>query len=175
MKHAIFNRLALAPVALLLAGGMALSAQEAQPSFGAAVSLVNPMGTMADVVGPGFSVGAFYEMPFGSSYALRGTLEYAMFTAKEIGDIKSSMSHIGAIADALWYFGEARKGYGLAGLGYYSQTVTVEVGGSSRSTSDSGIGYNIGGGYWFSKNLGAEVKYISATDAWLQVSLRYRF
>jgi hypothetical protein len=203
----------LVPLALLLAAGANLPAEEApaaeapqarpapkpaqkaapkivapKPFFGLAGSLVNPMGDLADLVGMGFSVGAFYEMPFGPNFAGRGTVEYAMFGDKEEGvaglaTVTSSWNHVGVIADALYYFDErARSGYLLGGVGFYSQTAKVETKSSvaylndSWSESETNVGVDIGGGYWFSKNLGAEAKYTSAGDAdWLQLTVRWRF
>jgi hypothetical protein len=160
-----------------------------KPAFGLAGALVNPMGDLADVAAMGFSAGAFYEMPIPNlpNLAVRGTLEYAMFGAKEydavFSKVKSTWSHIAVVADGLYYFNPtARKGYVLGGLGFYSQTAKLEssgfmgYGASSESKSETNVGFGIGGGYWFGKSLGAEAKYSSAGDAdWLQISVRWRF
>jgi hypothetical protein len=217
MKSTIFNR--LAPLALLLAGGAALAAQDAPGvRYGAALSLVNPMGDLGGdemkdekalgLAGPGFSLGAFFEAPIVSGLSLRGTLEYAVFGGKDYEESGESypggpsysykwsysLSHVGVVVDALWYFDEARSFYAFAGLGAYYRPVDASYGDRSYAEAlEDGLGLNLGAGYWFTKNLGAELRYIMATGpdpeedyytgqkpdkpdtSWLQVSFKYRF
>jgi opacity protein-like surface antigen len=64
-------------------------------------------------------------------------------------------------------------------------SIESEGPGSSNSASGSGLGISAGLGYNFSRNLGAEAQYVTASGLdfdgykmdfnWMQVSFKYRF
>jgi hypothetical protein len=172
------NAIRIAPIALLLACGAALSAQSApKAQFGIAATLVNPMGETADIAGMGFGVGLFYETPFGQRLAVRGTAEYTTFGAYELGTVEFQLNQIGVVADALFHFDAKRSFYGLAGAGFYSKSLdaTSSTGAALASYEiDSGVSFGVGAGWKFHESFGVEAKYILGDKPWVQASVIWR-
>jgi len=150
--------------------------------FGGYLSFVMPNGDFADLIQSGFGLGGFFEVPFTANWAGVASLQYNAFGEKSFGLVKTSATTLGLNVDAHYYFeGKPTGFYALAGLGYNSvkTTATVEIpflGKAEESTSNSDVGFNIGAGYYFSRNLGAEARYSTCDDLkWIQASLKYRF
>jgi opacity protein-like surface antigen len=198
MKNATFNRLALAPLALLLAGGAsALQAQDSSMRFGAGLQLVNPMGESADTdttgklgdyAKMGFGLTLLGEMGLADRHALRGRAEYHSFGEKSEHGWKNNASAITVFADYIFRFESHDTGlYAFGGLGMVNGTIKSESYGYSESESGSGLGFSAGLGYNFSRNMGAEAQYVTASGLefgdndykidfnWIQVSFKYRF
>jgi hypothetical protein len=169
MKNAIFSGLPI--VALLLAGGVAASAQDdSKPSMGVHVQLVNPMGKTADIASMGFGVGAFYELPIVSGLSVRGSASYNIYGGYELdtwlGLYEYKLNQIGIVADAKWYFDKKRSIYALAGAGYYINSMDLTLGGTTLDSDDagSGLGIGVGAGWYFHENFGVEAKYVLTGD-----------
>ncbi|MDR2562108.1 MAG: porin family protein [Holophagales bacterium] len=174
------NLLRYAAIAVALASP-ALMAQS-EDRIGISGSFTMPMGSLKDVAGPGFSLGASYEMPLFEGFVQRGALEFTVFGTKSedlyyFGSVDYSVKAFSCHYDLNYYLGSSL--YALGGLSYHSYTVTVKAGGHSASTDpediDTKVGLNIGAGYNVTNNIGLEFKYIIAADPWVQLSARWRF
>jgi len=177
------NLLRYSAIAIALASP-ALVAQS-DPKFGISASVAMPMGSLSDVAGPGFSVGAFYEMPLFEGLVQNMSVQYTSFGTKktEISYIYSSysfdtsVSSFSAHYDLNYYLGPSL--YALAGLSYHSYSVTVKGGGISISSDigeiDTKAALNIGGGFNLTQSFGIEGKFVLAGDPFLQLSARLRF
>lgn len=180
MNKTILRRLAngLAPVALLLAGGAALQAQETGPrqTLGVAGSLVMPTGDLSEIASGGFAVGAFFELPFTKNISGSGSLQYSIFGGGEVGTVTYAIVELGVNADLQFYPNENGPLYFLGGVGFHSFAMGLSDG-STTDAADLGseFGFNVGGGYYFNRNFGVEARYVLCADPWLQLSLKWRF
>lgn len=155
------HHLALGLSALVLSG-VSLSAQEF--SFGGQVSVVLPAGPVSGkdwLDGkPGAGVGAHMLIGFQGGHAVVPRFDYIYFKKSESGlDRKVQMFQIGADYN---YFlgGRVNEGpYVGAGLGFGSAKFQLTgLGYSSSDTPYSAYGA-VEGGWMFTKNLGAELRY----------------
>jgi hypothetical protein len=161
----------------------------------------------------GFGISAFGEFGINDKMAIRGRVDYNVFGAGKIEESYSDDYDYGketvtlnadattVFADFIYSFNSHDKGpYAFAGLGFVNGKLTLEQkeewsydgdsGKRSRSQSESGgnLGYALGLGYNFTKNMGAELSYVTANDVikpkdwdkkfgftWMQASFKYRF
>ena len=156
-------------------------AQSADWSFGGQLSLSHPLGDLGDKdwlkaeageAPYGFGVGklgygigghAMYDLKGG--HAIVGRVDYTMFKRDETytGDgwnIKVKKLDIGA--DYNYYLsGRRNEGlYGLAGLGFSSGKYEWAYTDMGINKTKSAIYLALGGGYFFTKNFGAELRYV---------------
>jgi len=150
--------------------------------LGVSLGGVMPVGTFGDAVEMGFGLGGFWDMPFTRQLYGVATVQYNAFGEKEnaAGIVKTTATTIGGTYALNFYLEGARTGlYGLAGVGYYSCTAEVDskLLGKSYSHSGGEFGFEVGGGYYFDKNLAVEAKYFGGGDAWTwaQLSVKLRF
>jgi hypothetical protein len=133
-----------APLALLLAGGANLSAQDKPWRFGLTGAFALPTASDFDVtnagvsysgcLSSGFSIGANIEWELNRTNAIRAKAEYLTFAAKDslhsydyfydipnaTGTINCGLSGFAIGADYIYSFDSNDSGgYLLAGLGYY--------------------------------------------------------
>ncbi|MDR2696900.1 MAG: outer membrane beta-barrel protein [Holophagales bacterium] len=172
----------LVTLALLLAGGSALSSQgtpKPKPSFGLYVSGAKPMGDWADLVGFGFGAGGFWQTPFkAEKLSGRVSADYILYSGKDYFGITTKSNQMGASFDALYDL--SGQFYVFSGVGFYrtEETVTIKFldMSFSESSSDSDVGIGVGAGMKFVKQFGLEAKYLAINNASrLQVSLLWRF
>jgi opacity protein-like surface antigen len=195
--------LLLAPLALLLAGGApALQAQDSSLRWGAGLSIDNSVGKSGGF-GPRTKLGDFDRMGFGLSlfgekgladrHAVRGRLEYHIFGQDDKFSINfNKVSTLTVFADYVFRLDESGshdKGlYVFGGVGLVNGSVKGDWPNDSDKESGSNLGFSVGVGYNFSRNLGVETSYVEANDvvgeddwpekigfSWVQVSLKYRF
>jgi len=166
-----------------------LNATDSGLRFGGGLSVVNPIGGLADVSKLGFGLSAFGEMDLGSGTSLRGRLEYASFSKKEWHwTLKSSANSFVLMADWIFNFNTQDEGlYAFAGGGFLNNTVKVEFLGVSDTASEFVFGLSGGGGFNFTRNFGVEVIYTRAFGKtsstgeiagtgfdWVQASFKFR-
>ncbi len=161
-----------ATAALLAAVSTTASAQAAASGrFSVAGGVALPMGDLGDVADMGFGIGGSYAMMI-SKLNVRFDVDW---TRHGLSDIDGSISQLGGTVNAIFPF--ADKGvYGLAGLGFYNQTIDIDGFGSD---SEGDLAWNVGLG--FGKDRWAiEAKYRSimtedeATNS-LPVVFRWKF
>jgi len=162
----------------------------------------------------GFGLSAFSEYGLNDQMAIRGRVDYNVFgegkkertasggvySYKYTETLNASVATV--FADYIYSFGSHDNGlYAFAGLGLVNGKVemgekkeTTVVGGepetskSKVSESGSNLGYSVGLGYNFTKNMGVEASYVIANDVikptgslktygfdWVQASFKYRF
>jgi opacity protein-like surface antigen len=197
MKNTIFGRLALAPLALLLAGGAtALSAQDDSMRFGAGLQIVSPLGDsgngeahkVGDFAAMGFGITILGEIGLADRHALRGRVEYHIFGEKTRNEVNLNTTAMTVFADYIFRFDSHAKGiYAFGGVGVVNGSIKYSQGGQSETEEGGGLGFSVGLGYNFSRNLGAEASYVTASGVefgdrnwpidlnWIQLSFKYRF
>jgi len=187
-----------------------LAAQDDPIRFGAQLSFANPGGDLSskDMASAGFGIGLFAEKPFTDNFALRGRFDYLIFGKKTYYEasgtnwhdkVDSDVSKYGISVDGVWSFmGHETGPFAFVTLGFESikwelkatETWYGETDSASESENFSGLSYGVGFGYNFTRNFGAEVKYILGPEIkpknWdedssgfsnnhIQVSVSYRF
>ena len=156
----------------------ALPVLGAETSAGLELHLASPTGRFGDGAHldrkVGVGVGLQLPIDFGSGHLLRPKAEYLVFNRGGGGDRYKTDALILAV-DYDYFFTEPREGaYLLAGLGIHSTRRgaqrTVALVTTTSTDRATGLFYNFGLGYAFSRNVGLEVKYVG-----LDLSeLRYR-
>ncbi|MDR0498847.1 MAG: porin family protein, partial [Holophagales bacterium] len=148
-------------------------------------SFALPNGEFGNYAGSGFGVGGFWEKSFTGNFSGNASVQYLTFGEKDEGD--GTHKILGLNYDLHYYPGDGFSGfYGLAGLGYHSYANTWSSADGDVSESLTGLAINVGAGYYFTENLGAEVRLSTAKFGnsdydleertnWIQVSFRYRF
>jgi hypothetical protein len=200
LKTASSKIFPLCLVALLAAP---LTAQQSnRVKFGFQGSASFPLGDYGDTVGPGVGGTFFLEKGLGDiwddSMSIRGSLYYHIDGEKEekwdsyygTDSVKSSASSVGFLADLVFNIEYGYPGlYVFAGGGFNSTKLTLDYvdsyyGSSESDSTTSGFSYSLGAGYYFTKNLGAEIRYVAsskgkdedkATLSWVKASLTLRF
>jgi hypothetical protein len=155
------HHLALGLSALALSGG-SLSAQEC--NFGGQVSAAIPAGPLSSkdwVDGkPGAGIGVQAIIGFQGGHAIVPRFDYTYFKKSEAGvDRKVQMFQFGADYN---YFlsGKVNDGpYVGAGLGFGSAKFELSGLGSSASDTPTSPYTAVSGGWMFTKNMGAELRY----------------
>lgn len=155
------HHLALGLSALVLSGS-SLSAQEY--SFGGQVSAAIPAGPLSSkdwVDGkPGAGIGAHMVIGFQGGHAIVPRIDYTYFKKSEGGiDRKVQMVQLGADYN---YFlrGKVNEGpYLGAGLGFGSAKFELTGLGHSSSDTPNSVYSSVEGGWMFTKNFGAELRY----------------
>jgi len=161
----------------------------------------------------GFGLSVFGEMGLNDKMALRGRVDYNIFGE---GKKEESESYMGfssnytltlnanattVFADFIYRFDSHEKGlYAFAGLGLVNCKLSAEwkdewtesgikhIDSDKDSESGSNFGFSLGLGYNFTKNMGLEVSYTTASDVIkpegtnekfgydaMQVSFKFRF
>ena len=159
--------------------------------FGGQLSLANPSGDLSDVSKMGFGLAFFAEQGLNDKMALRYNAGYSLFGAKkeEYGNYsdETSANAISVMADFLYSLDSHEKGcFVFGGLGFLVAGTKYEFKGGSYGTdsgsnSESGIGLSAGVGYNFTRNIGAEARYVKGLGDklegfdWFSVSVSYRF
>jgi len=99
-----------------------------------------------------------------------------------LDDIDSDVTKYSLSVDGVWNFNDHETGlFALATVGYENLTWKLSFAGFSESESYSGLAYGAGFGYNFTRNFGAEAKYVigpkveEGTNNHVQVSVTYRF
>jgi len=180
--------------------------------YGVSLAIANPGGdfTNEDEIGNkikmGFGASAFGEFALNDKMALRGRVGYTVFGEgkkeesepyfwKHTDTLNANVTTV--FADFIYSLDSHEKGpYAFAGLGLVSGKVGRER--KYESTyynyedkdpqSGSNLGSSFGLGYNFTKNIGAELSYVTANDVikpkdwdrkygftWLQASFKCRF
>jgi len=176
-----FGRNLLRCAAIAIAAASPALVAQSDPKFGISASFSMPMGSLKDVAGPGFTAGAFYEMPLFEGFVQNMSLQYTSFGTKKIDyfffSVDCSVSSFAAHYDLNYYLGPSL--YALGGLSYHSYSMNVKAGSQSYSSGpediDTKIALNIGAGFNITETLGIEGKYVVAGDPYLQLSARLRF
>ena len=162
--------------------------------FGGQLSLANPSGDLSEGSKMGFGLAVFAEQGLNNKMALRYNVSYSLFGAKKIEDgaVETSANAVSIIGDFLYRFDSHDKGcFVFAGIGYLMPKSEWEDKGwsESGSTSISGFGLSAGIGYNFTRNFGAEARYVKSFGVkvdefnekidfaadWFTVSVSYRF
>lgn len=187
----------LCKVSCVLVGGFVilcgnnLNAQSKPWRLGAQVSVNVPVADMADDYETGFGAAFFTEKAW-NTFGLRAKLEYSRFNLKDIDTYYVSMSGntslVSLTGDWIWYFSQSSdKGmFGFWGAGIFNIKTDVNTYGSvniSGSGDATRAGLNLGFGYNFNRNLGAEVKIVGvlagsdneSATIYTQASFSYRF
>lgn len=159
------NRLhALAFLPLLASAPLAAS----ETTFGFQGNLAIPTGTFGDHAHldrkVGLGLGLQMPVDFGGGHVLRPTLDYLALSRDSAG-VNYKADALVLLANYNFHFaGEKEGAYLIAGLGLHStrRTVTrtfaaVPV---KNDTTDTGLAYNVGLGYGFTRNVALEVKYL---------------
>jgi hypothetical protein len=184
-------------------------------SYGVSLHVANPGGDLTNerIIGNkikmGFGASAFGEFALNDKMALRGRVDYNIFgegkkewtssygSYKYTDTLNASVATV--FADYIYSFGSHEKGlYAFAGLGLVNGKIEAgrkreETHGDATdkgkdSMSGSNLGYALGLGYNFTKHMGAEASYVTASNvikpersimtygfSWLQASFKYRF
>lgn len=169
------SRILLVLAALAASG----AARAADGHFGLQATLAMPQGDLGDkdfLDGQmGIGLGASFQIPLSNGQAITPRLDYT--TYRKTRDVVSNGLTVGlenkatliALGADYQYFtgGKVNSGfYLLGGLGYVSGKfeITASAMGLSLGTSATkGTAYlQIGGGYQFTRNMGAELRYQSA-------------
>jgi len=175
--------------------------------------LINKKKLGGHKIKTGFGLSAFGEFDLNDKMAIRGRVDYNLFGEDKIEDSDSyeSYSHkytdkLGAsamtlFADYIFRFDSHEKGpYAFAGLGFvngkfkWEEKKEMTFGSVTRtdvdrdSLSGSNLGFSLGFGYNFTKNMGLEASYVNASNvikpegpikpfgfSWMQASFKYRF
>ena len=160
----------------------------------------------------GLGLSAFGEFGINDKMALRGRVDYNIFGGGKIEEtyygngketVTLTASATTLFTDFIYRFYSHEKGpYAFAGLGLVNGKLTWDwkdewsygsnSGKETGSHSDSGsnLGYSVGLGYNFTKNMGVEASYVNASNiiafkdeddkdkkygfSWMQVSFKYR-
>ena len=146
-----------------------LPATGAEVDFGIQGSVALPTGAFGDADHldrkPGFGLGIQAPIDFGDGHVLRPRLEYLGFR-RNSGEINYKADSYLLMADYNYHVTGDREGvYFLGGLGLHHtrRSVTRPLVGASitGSSSTTGLAYNVGLGYAFSRNAALEVKYLA--------------
>jgi opacity protein-like surface antigen len=160
-------------------------------SLGAGLSM--PTGDLGDAAGMGFHLqGTSSYRRAGWPVALRGELAYHRFGEKDFSapggnpnqtiDFTGKSSSIAGIVDVTYAFvtRNRMKPYVLGGPGFYNTRAELtRTGGTSETTSDTKVGFNLGGGINFA--MGRRLAYLEARyhhvdqAAWIPISFGVRF
>lgn len=155
------HHLALGLSALVLSG-VSLSAQEY--SFGGQVSAAIPAGPLSSkdwLDGkPGAGIGAHMVIGFQGGHAIVPRFDYTYFKKSESGvDRKVQTYQVGADYN---YFlgGKVNEGpYVGAGLGFGASKFELTGRGYASSDTPNSVYGAVSGGWMFTKNMGAELRY----------------
>jgi opacity protein-like surface antigen len=165
------SRISLAAIAALSLSGVA---QAQDVNFGAQVILSQPQGDLGDsdlMDGKmGFGLGFHALVDLKGGHAIVPRLDYVTYKRSEavLGvdfDYKANILTLGA--DYNYYInGKANEGfYVLAGLGFASgkfEMTNSFMSALNVSSSKSTLYFQVGAGYMFTPNVGAELRYQSA-------------
>ena len=200
-------------LAAALASAAPLGAQGLEKiSFGLSASFVAPASMSLDTSWEdfentdaayyGFGAGVFCRWDPKDNHGFRLRADYLLFGDKEKKGqnqtITDSTNIVAIMADYIYSFDSPNKGFYLfAGAGSLITEWKREYTGTNVTTgkdscTQSTVGVAAGGGYNFTKNFGAEIKYTKAFDleledpskpwikldadwSWIQVSLNWRF
>jgi opacity protein-like surface antigen len=178
-----------------LAGTLALlpaiaGAQDARSiSFGVMGGLSLPMGDLADGVESGYNITGNVYLPLGGKLKLRGDVGYESFAGKGSSSIAGfDYNVLSVTGNVMFPLGTERaeggiRPYLIGGGGLYRGTTKIEVAGISRSTSNSDLGINAGGGFEFKLSgftTFAEARFVNVfgdgdSSSWIPLTFGIRF
>lgn len=154
---------------LCLASLVAVPAAAADTTFGLQAHLAVPTGTFGNAAHLdgriGYGLGFHAPIDFGAGHVLRPRLDYLSWTRDGNG-IRYKIDSLVVMADYNYFFTEDRGdgAFLIAGLGLHStrrDTARTYQGTVRKSdTGASGLAYNLGVGYAFSRNVTLDVKYL---------------
>lgn len=155
-------RTALAAVALVSVSAFAAQAQDSK-GVGVSVGIALPTGDLSNAdAGLGFQIGGEYLKTLQGPLALRFNVDYTRFGIDASG-VNGSYSNLGGMANLVYNINTTSSfhPYLLGGLGFGNFTVDVD---GVPSSSESGLGFNVGAGYHFEmsgKKWFTEIRFVS--------------
>ncbi|MDR0499079.1 MAG: hypothetical protein LBH03_05015 [Holophagales bacterium] len=175
-----FGRYLMYGAAIAFAAASPALMAQSKSKIGFSGSFVVPTGSLSDFAGPGFSLGASYEKPLSlHNFSQSFSLQYTIFGGRSVNvpgffSIDYSVKELGINYDLKYYLGEGGSFYVLGGGGLHSFSMSVK-GFDNAEDLGTKFGFNIGGGYCYTPNLGFECRYVLCPDPWLQLSLKLQF
>lgn len=145
-----------------------LPMQAAETLFGLQAHVAYPTGTFGDATHldrrVGFGLGFQVPIDFGAGHVLRPKLDYLTFNRDREGT-RYKADSLMLLVDYNYYLEEQREGaYFIAGLGMHSTRRDVArvstLSTQSHDGSSTGLCYNVGMGFAFTRNVALEVKYL---------------
>lgn len=158
--------------AVLVLSAAAAHAQE-PPRFGVQAALSLPANDLTDVANLGFQFGGHGKWDFGHGHGLMGRADVTLYGSKN----NFSTTDFGAGADYTYHLDRTQRGvYFLAGVSFLSFSTS----GYGHSTSNNGLGIDLGLGYDLDRHVGLQARYTThsvngGTFAALNLGVTYTF